>query len=458
MKNSLKIILLITSIVINTVANNSSKNQEITWPSDATMGNATQQTAELIQFISDGYIIKCRSGTFELENPFRIDDHDVNIQGSTYGQTVFKFIDGLEGGMRIFNSNSIKISDIKFIHVQNPEAERSHWGAGLLIGNSTNVEVLRSSLYYAPGAGFHFSKCDGVTTKDLYVEGSLADGIHYANTSNITAYNLETKHTGDDGVAIVDYKSGPESSNFLLEKIKVYGSMARGIGLIGARNGILKDFFIDRTSTNGLQIVEDRYYETRITENVQVFSGKITRTGHYPPDRDNRYGINIHYVKNISITDVEVDNTQRYGCIIHNSTGIKLNNIRLKKTDFPPLYILNSTNVNLRDIRATGGNITPFINIVGVKNLSAVDITIVDNTLNTTTKAIIIRKSEDSATNNIHIHNLKLITSEHVNEKKFKIEINQIQNSSIDYFTRDNLSITGSASGLEVFKKHFKGI
>ena len=425
---------------------------EFTWPSNSAIGSVKKQTNEFVNALRRGQIIHCRPGNFVINNPIRLDVNSIDIRGSQGNEkTRLHFLNNDQGGLSFRGAAEINISDIHLYWQPVDRTARHHGGAGCMLIKSTKISVSRSSIHGAPGAGFHFNQCNDIRAVDLFVENTLADGIHFQNSSNCYGYKLMTSNTGDDGVAIVDYQKLRKSSGFHLEEITVVGSRARGIAFVGAREGILKFFSIDKTSTNGLHIEQDAYYKTRYPENIQVISGKIKGTGDYAPLRNNTFGVNILRAKNIQLKNIEVRNSKKMGYFISHSQNIKLNKTVAFNTKKTPIRIFNSKNVFLHDVDIQG-SISPFFDIVGVTDLQALGVLIKDFSKLTEVNVLFIRRSKMMLTENISIKSLELKSISATINKVFLIKASRIRNVNISYISKTEVNVLGGGKNIVLFK------
>ena len=437
---------------------NSYARREVAWPSENTIGSIQKQTKELTYFLENEFIVNCRPGIFVLENPIRVNAKYIDIRGSQGGEkTELHCLNERKGGLNVHGAIGINISDIHLYWPPVGRKARHHSGAGILLVKSMNILVLRSSVHGAPGAGIHFERCRNVNARSLFVENTLADGVHFQNSSNCNGYDLTTSNTGDDGVAIVDYRHSKKSSGFYLEKITTIGSEARGIAFVGARNGVLKDFFIDLTHTNGLHIEQDAHYDTRASENIRIISGEIKRSGDYKSlykaEGANAFGVNILRAKNIHLDGINVSNTRRFGCFISSSQQIKLFNMFVKNSRQTAMYFLNTNNILLKSIEVQGVA-SPFFNVSGVVDLQGEKVVIIDQSHRLEVSAIFVHRTKLSITKNIYIHALELKSIENNVNKVFLIKASQVENVKFEYSSIDTVKVFGGAGEVALFRKY----
>lgn len=425
---------------------------EVTWPSNSVIGSIRKQTDELVEALRRGDIINCRPGVFVIYNPIRLDVKNIDIRGSQgQDKTELHFLNEKQGGLAFRGAINVNISDVHLYWQPVNRQARHHGGAGLMLIKSTKISVSRSSVHGAPGAGFHFNQCNDVRAIELFVENTLADGVHFQNTSNCYGYSLTTSNTGDDGVAIVDYLRLPKSHGFHLEKIRVVESKARGISFVGARNGVLKDFFIDKTATNGLHIEQDSHYKTRFPEDIQVFSGVIDGTG-YRSNFNNKFGINVLRAKNVALNNIEVMNSLKFGCFIKDSQNIELKDCSFRNSMGASLYILNAVDLILSNIYLIGMH-SPFVQIIGVDSLIADSVTIVDQTNDLETTVLGLYSSKINVLKDISIINLVLNSQEGALNKVFIIKASEVENVSIHYASQYQVKVMGSRRNFRLLKK-----
>ncbi len=213
------------------------------------------------------------------------------------------------GGLRFIQSKGLTIEGLRLAWPVRASV-RTHFGAALMFVLCESVTVRRLEIDGAAGAGLHFDTCEDVQVEDASVTGSRADGIHFANCRDVRASGLRTRDTGDDGVACVDYERAPRGGRHVLRGVRVEGSAARGIAIVGARQVELTDFLVRRTASSGLLIATDNHYRTRRPASVRVSAGAVTEGGRGVPPAGNRFGIEVIEADDVAISDVRIVNSR----------------------------------------------------------------------------------------------------------------------------------------------------
>jgi hypothetical protein len=134
-------------------------------------------------------------------------------------------------------------------------------GAGLLADQSTRPVVTRAVI--GPLPQFH----------------TLADGIHFSNCQDPKVSDSTVNNSGDDGIAFLNYASGPNNSGGLASNVVVRNSATRGITVVGQSDVIVSNFLVDTTVDAGILCTEDTTYSTQIPDRVIFRNGIIKNTG-----------------------------------------------------------------------------------------------------------------------------------------------------------------------------------
>lgn len=159
------------------------------------------------------------------------------------------------------------------------------------------------------GAGIVLRQSPDATLTGIRVRDVLADGVDLFNCSGFTLSDVATEQTGDDGVAILDYRDGPRITGGTLRNIRVRSSDTRGITLVGPSGVTLDGFSIEDTRGSGLLIGEDASNGLRVPDRCTVVNGVIRRAGHRQVAgaySGNRYGIEVAQSDRIDLRDIRV--------------------------------------------------------------------------------------------------------------------------------------------------------
>jgi hypothetical protein len=166
--------------------------------------------------------------------------------------------------------------------------------------DATSMDGISSPAGYGevngtPGSGLIFYATIRPTVKNMRFINTGRDALHYATTQDAVAEHIFTRHSGDDGVAFLNYESYTDRSGFRATDLTVIDSYkARGITVVGQRSGTIDGFRIDGTYASGVYIVEEdnSSYQTREPSSVTVKNGcinnagQIKRDGKYAPHRN----------------------------------------------------------------------------------------------------------------------------------------------------------------------------
>ena len=145
------------------------------------------------------------------------------------------------------------------------------------------------------------------------VAATAADGVHFANCREVSGRELSTRDTGDDGVACVDYASGPESGDIELSALDVRDSRTRGIAIVGARRVRIDGFSIESTGSSGVLVVRDDTYRTRRPSQVVLTGGWVSGAGMRAPRVGNDFGIEAIEADHLVVRDVRIADAAGFG-------------------------------------------------------------------------------------------------------------------------------------------------
>jgi Right handed beta helix region len=159
------------------------------------------------------------------------------------------------------------------------------------------------------GAGIVLRQSHDASLSDIIVRDVLADGLDLFNCSRFTVSDVSTDHTGDDGVAVLDYRDGPRITGGMLRNIRVRNGDTRGITMVGPSGVTLDNFQIEDTRGSGLLIGEDAANGLRVPDACTAINGVIRRAGHRAvagPYSGNRYGIEVACSDRVELRDIRI--------------------------------------------------------------------------------------------------------------------------------------------------------
>jgi hypothetical protein len=188
----------------------------------------------------------------------------------------------------------------------------------------------------------------------------MADGLHFANCQDARASNVLTENTGDDGVAFLNYASGPDMSGGLATDVTVRNSRARGITVIGQRDVTIERFKVDQTAASGILCAYDEYFLSRTPSNVRFVGGTVKNAGRQPglseKDPSNRAGVEFGRVRSVEFGNIRVTSPATDGVHGWAPDGtVRLYNIRVE--DAPGRgFDLDNAAYFLEDLSAQGTN------------------------------------------------------------------------------------------------------
>ena len=128
------------------------------------------------------------------------------------------------------------------------------------------------------GAGVYLTGAGYFELDNVRVIRSLADGIHMTNGSHDgVVNNAYTEWTGDDGIAVVSYRSdGVISKNIVINNPVVNGTTwGRGVTVVGGENITYNNVTIANTDAAGVYIATEPSYDTYSVTDVRVVGGTL---------------------------------------------------------------------------------------------------------------------------------------------------------------------------------------
>lgn len=170
----------------------------------------------------------------------------------------------------------------------------------------------------------------------MLIEHTKADGLHFANCLDAQADRITVKDSGDDGLAFVHYADGPEHTGGIATGIRVEGSAARGIAVVGQSQVVIRDFAIDWTSSSGLYCAQEPSFDTRTPRDIVFERGVIRHAGRWRPtepvaekpsslvgnDRadGNDFGIEMDSAEDITFSNIQVIDPATRGVSLYRGT------------------------------------------------------------------------------------------------------------------------------------------
>jgi polygalacturonase len=169
---------------------------------------------------------------------------------------------------------------------------------------TTNTTVTNIAVYNSPAAGILFYDSTNPKVTNATVTDSWADGLNFSNCSNAQITNLTTLNTGDDGLSFLNYAQYPNLTGGLAQNITINHSAARGIAIMGQSNVTVNGFQIQDTSSSGVLVAQDTFYNTRVPSNVLIENGTISGAGTVTPLGGNQYGIEYNSQTSVTFTNI----------------------------------------------------------------------------------------------------------------------------------------------------------
>ncbi len=150
---------------------------------------------------------------------------------------------------------------------------------------SDHVTIRDVTIDGSAGAGVYLTGAGYFDLDNVRVIRSLADGIHMTNGSHDGVINnAYTEWTGDDGIAVVSYRSdGVVSKNIVINNPVVNGTTwGRGVTVVGGENITYHNVTIANTDAAGVYIATEPSYDTYSVAEVQILGGTLVNCNTNP--------------------------------------------------------------------------------------------------------------------------------------------------------------------------------
>ena len=154
------------------------------------------------------------------------------------------------------------------------------------VQDATSFRIMGVHLVGAKGGGILVRRSHGGVIANSIVARTLADGIHLnQGTTDVLVHHNRLHRTGDDGVAVVSYKSdGAVVERIQIRNNRVYQGKTRGLTVVGGEHVSIEDNTVIESESGGIYIAAEREWNTFGVRDVAVtgnhVSGSPTRNSH----------------------------------------------------------------------------------------------------------------------------------------------------------------------------------
>lgn len=244
---------------------------------------ALQNSSACLTFPPGDYLID-NSGPYIVVNNF---SGELVMQAGAR----FVFTDKTRRGLNFEGGAGARFRRLTTTFTQPLPAARIGSEECVIFLNTTDTLVEDADINGSAAAGLLFYRCIRPTVRRSVVRNTMADGLHFANCQDAYVDTLQTNTTGDDGLAFVDYESGPAYTGGYARNINVAYSRARGIAVVGQRGVTIEDFTVSQTAVSGIYCASENAYRTRVPSNVTFRNGSVDRGGGWTGQAGNRFGL-----------------------------------------------------------------------------------------------------------------------------------------------------------------------
>ena len=186
-----------------------------------------------------------------------------------------------------------------------------------LVNGRDNIIVRNVTIDGSAGAGVFVGSVGHFLLDHVTVLNTRGDGIHMTNGSHDGIVDHATvKGSGDDGVAVVSYRSNQLPCHDIQVRSPVVeaNSWGRGISVVGGDRITYSDVSVDSSSAAAVYIAQERSYKTYGVSNVRVLGGRLV---HSNTNSDIDHGAVLVYasesglgVKDVTISDLTITDTR----------------------------------------------------------------------------------------------------------------------------------------------------
>lgn len=179
-------------------------------------------------------------------------------------------------GINLQQCSGYEIDGLTYLYDPVP-GTRNNQAAGYLAWNCSDGVLRNAEASYSPSSGFIHGKCERIKTYNTYAHDTMADGLHFANSTDCESCDHRALNTGDDGLAFVNY--GSESSGGYAKGTKVKNAGTRGITAVGQSGVLIEYFEVVASHSAGIYVAQESSYNTPAPSNVTYRRGTITDAG-----------------------------------------------------------------------------------------------------------------------------------------------------------------------------------
>ncbi|MBC7957644.1 MAG: right-handed parallel beta-helix repeat-containing protein [Cytophagales bacterium] len=294
--------------------------------------NDTDDTAALVRALTDytGDLV-VGAGTYRYRRTLQVRGSGRRVRFE--GGAVLVGDDPSVSGLEIRNLSGVTLSGVSLAWRREPR-QRIRFGAGVLVMGCTDLHVDHVAVEGFGGAGLLFESCIRPVVSGARVRKTLADGVHFANCSQSLAEDVDCQHTGDDGLAFVNYQRLPDGTGGTARRIVIANSAARGISVVGQSDVSVSDFNITRTRASGIYVAQEASYATRTPRNTSFENGRVDQAGVLEGPGGNRCGAELVHCHDASLSGITITRSGSRLVGVHGATGtVRLLNLTLKDND-----------------------------------------------------------------------------------------------------------------------------
>lgn len=187
------------------------------------------------------------------------------------------FAAGGESALIAHNLTSCGFFNIAF-ESDAEERKTNEENARLLIRGCTDVEFENIHVDGSNTVGIFITNSQRVRGGDVFIQNTMADGLHTTNGSrNVRVNSINGYNTGDDTAAIVSYAGDPagQVEDVVYGFVKSVNSQARGFGIVGPKNCQVLGYQIENPKAHGFVIAYEPAFSTFVPSWIKIGPGKI---------------------------------------------------------------------------------------------------------------------------------------------------------------------------------------
>lgn len=242
--------------------------------------NHTAALQQVLDNLTAGTVLTCPPGVYIHDGLDVVSKDRVSIIGN---QATFLCTSRTRQYWRFLTCTNIAVSGIES-SAFNSDLSRQGVTRAFSFEDCENIVVTGNTVKSAEGVGIYLETSHNARIQGNSVSNTWADGCHMiGGSTTLTVTGNEFNNVGDDAISVVSYRSKAICENFTISGNTVNKSHARGITVVGGKDGSIGANTIRDTRSSGIYVNQEDTYETHGVSNVAITGNSITRSATVAP-------------------------------------------------------------------------------------------------------------------------------------------------------------------------------